>query len=170
MNSREYNQIVEQHSNGLFLFLQKNVRERSVAEDLVQHSFEKLWENRKKILQGKGKSYLFKIAYNAMIDYFRKNKRMYVTEEVPEKVIHPEVNNFELKEWLVLGLNSLTEQYKSLILLRDYEGYSYQEIGEITDLSESQVKVYIFRARKALKEYFLTHHKQEMKSYGYSSK
>jgi RNA polymerase sigma-70 factor (ECF subfamily) len=41
-------------------------------------------------------------------------------------------------------------------LLRYYEGYSYQEIGEITDLSEQQVKVYIFRARKFLKEYIGT--------------
>ena len=42
---------------------------------------------------------------------------------------------------------------KSVVLLRDYEGYNYAEIAEITGLSESQVKVYIFRARKALKEY-----------------
>jgi RNA polymerase sigma-70 factor (ECF subfamily) len=42
-----------------------------------------------------------------------------------------------------------------VILLRDYEGYSYQEIGGITGLSESQVKVYIFRARKALKAYLV---------------
>ena len=38
------------------------------------------------------------------------------------------------------------------MLLRDYEGYSYQEIAEIAGLSESQVKVYIFRARTALKK------------------
>jgi RNA polymerase sigma-70 factor (ECF subfamily) len=37
--------------------------------------------------------------------------------------------------------------------LRDYEGYSYQEIAEISGLSEDQVKVYIFRARKFLKAY-----------------
>jgi RNA polymerase sigma-70 factor (ECF subfamily) len=37
--------------------------------------------------------------------------------------------------------------------LRDYEGYSYEEIGEITGLNESQVKVYIYRARLALKQY-----------------
>ena len=42
---------------------------------------------------------------------------------------------------------------KSVVLLRDYEGYSYAEIAEITDLSESQVKVYIFRARKTLQAY-----------------
>ena len=40
-----------------------------------------------------------------------------------------------------------------MILLRDYEGYDYKEIGEITGLSESQVKVYIYRGRVALKEF-----------------
>jgi RNA polymerase sigma-70 factor (ECF subfamily) len=40
--------------------------------------------------------------------------------------------------------------------LRDYEGYSYQEIGEITDLTEAQVKVYIYRARMSLKKYLVS--------------
>jgi len=41
---------------------------------------------------------------------------------------------------------------KSLILLKDYEGYSYEEIGKITSLNASQVKVYLHRARLQLKE------------------
>ena len=89
---------------------------------------------------------------------------------VPEVIVGSTSANFELKEWLHYGLNSLTEQQRSLVLLRDYEGYSYQEIGDITSLTESQVKVYLFRARKALKEYISTHFQQEIKSYGYSSK
>jgi RNA polymerase sigma factor (sigma-70 family) len=57
----------------------------------------------------------------------------------------------DLNEILHEALETLPERQKSVVLLRDYEGYSYQEIGEITSMSESQVKVYIFRARKALK-------------------
>ena len=51
------------------------------------------------------------------------------------------------------ALNKLPEIQKSVVLLRDYEGYSYEEIGEICGLKESQVKVYIFRARTFLKNY-----------------
>jgi len=51
------------------------------------------------------------------------------------------------------ALNKLPEIQRSVIMLRDYEGYDYNEIGEITGLNESQVKVYIFRARKFLKNY-----------------
>jgi DNA-directed RNA polymerase specialized sigma24 family protein len=42
-----------------------------------------------------------------------------------------------------------------LVMLKDYEGYSYQEIGEITGLNESQVKVYLHRARLQLREYIV---------------
>jgi RNA polymerase sigma-70 factor (ECF subfamily) len=62
-------------------------------------------------------------------------------------------DNFDLKEVLEEALNTLPEKQKAVILLRDYEGYSYDEIAEITELSASQVKVYIFRARKALQAY-----------------
>ena len=57
-----------------------------------------------------------------------------------------------MKELIDKGLARLPEQQRSIILLRDLEGYNYKEIGEILDLSESQVKVYLFRARKKMKD------------------
>ena len=51
------------------------------------------------------------------------------------------------------ALATLPQVQASVILLRDYEGYSYEEIGNILNLNESQVKVYIFRGRTALKNY-----------------
>ena len=57
----------------------------------------------------------------------------------------------ELKQLLLQAINELNPTQKSLVLLKDYEGYSYQEIGEIMSLSESQVKVYLHRARLQLK-------------------
>ena len=58
-----------------------------------------------------------------------------------------------MREILDEALGRLPEIQKSVVLLRDYEGYNYAEIAEITGLSESQVKVYIFRARKSLQSY-----------------
>jgi len=167
MNAKEYNKIIDQHADHLFRFLVKNTRNDALADDLVQTAFERLWKNRKKVEFKKAKSYLFTVGYNAMIDHFRKNKRMTYSEQLPERSIAPpDTKHFELKEWIEEGLNNLSEINKSLILLRDYEGYSYKEIGEITDLTESQVKVYIFRARKALKEFFTQNYRQELQQYG----
>ncbi|HVA97710.1 MAG TPA: sigma-70 family RNA polymerase sigma factor, partial [Bacteroidia bacterium] len=58
-----------------------------------------------------------------------------------------------LKEVLNDAVNKLSDVQRSVVLLRDYEGYSYQEIGKITELTEAQVKVYIYRARVFLKNY-----------------
>jgi len=151
MTVKEYNKIVDQHADNLYRFLLKKTRNTADADDLVQITFEKLWNHKDKVKMDQVKAYVFKIGYNAMIDMYRKTKRLYVTEHVPEKVEMPKTKAFELKEWINEGLKTLNEDQKTVLLLRDYEGYSYQEISEITELSESQVKVYIFRGRKALK-------------------
>ena len=61
----------------------------------------------------------------------------------------------DLNEILNDALDKLPPVQKSVVMLRDYEGYSYEEIEEITGLNESQVKVYIYRARVALKDYIV---------------
>ena len=61
-----------------------------------------------------------------------------------------------LSEVLQEALSRLPENQRSVIMLRDYEGYDYNEIAEITQLTLSQVKVYIFRGRKVLKEYLVS--------------
>jgi len=59
----------------------------------------------------------------------------------------------DLNEILHEALDRLPGQQKTTVMLRDYEGYSYKEIGEITGLSEAQVKINIYRGRLALKSY-----------------
>jgi RNA polymerase sigma-70 factor (ECF subfamily) len=122
------------------------------AQDVVQNAFEKLWLNREKVIFSKARSYLFTVAYRNMIDIIRKVKRIDWVESVPEQVQHSTTKNFELRDSLNLGLNQLNDIQKSVILLRDYEGYAYKEIAEITGLTVAQVKVYIYRARKKLQQ------------------
>ena len=62
----------------------------------------------------------------------------------------------DVKERLNDAVGRLPEIQRIVLTLRDYEGYSYQEIGEVTGLNESQVKVYIYRARLFLKNYIGT--------------
>ncbi|RYD97805.1 MAG: RNA polymerase sigma factor, partial [Sphingobacteriales bacterium] len=54
------------------------------------------------------------------------------------------------------ALAQLDDQARALVLLKDYEGYKYEEIAQITGLSDSQVKVYLHRARKTLKQYLVS--------------
>ena len=125
----------------------------TVHIDTVQSAFEKLWVNRAKVEPAKAKSYLFTVAYHQMIDHIRKDKKNNTTDNFDEVKSNVNISpNAELKQILLKAINELNPTQKSLVLLKDYEGYSYQEIGEIMDLSESQVKVYLHRARLILKD------------------
>ncbi len=156
MTEREYNECVNLYADNVFRFIVKNLRHEEDAKDVVQTAFEKLWINRSNVLYEKSKSYLFTVAYNQMIDHLRKVKRITLKDEfnAGTSVINQPVNN--MKKNLHEALSRLNETQKSLVLLKDYEGYSYEEIGQITGLNESQVKVYLHRARLTLRNYLVS--------------
>ena len=148
MTSKEYNICVQNLADRLFRFAIKNIRQEADARDIVQQSFEKLWVKHENVEFSKAKSYLFTTAYHTLVDLTRKNKRVTVMENTPEEITRNHHDNFELKDSLNNALAQLSNIQKEVVLLRDYEGYSYKEIAQITELTEAQVKVYIFRARK----------------------
>ncbi len=156
MTTREYNNCVDQHADGVYRFVLKNLKDEHDAQDIVQDSFEKLWINHKKLDPGKAKSYLFTTAYHTMIDHIRKKKYSGSIEDIPETSNETFRDYSDLREILDEALAKLNEVQRSVVLLRDYEGYSYHEIGEITGLNESQVKVYLYRARVYLKNYIVS--------------
>lgn len=153
MTRNDYNHCVDAHADGLYRFILKNIRDKEKARDIVQEAFAKVWVKVDEINVEKSKSYLFTTAYNTMIDMLRKDEKM-MRMENHHQLQGAAYNSYsDLKEVIDEALLQLPEIQRTVVLLRDYEGYSYQEIGEITQLSEAQVKVYIFRARMALKQY-----------------
>lgn len=152
LDVKTYNKVVDKHADGLFRFAYSMCKNEDDAQDAVQDAFSKLWERKDQVNQEKVKSYLFTTGHNKMIDLFRKDSK-YSSVEVHENASVSQSISPDLQEVLHSALNTLPEIQRSVILLRDYEGYDYNEITEITDLSLSQVKVYIFRARKKLKSY-----------------
>ena len=155
MTEREYNECVTTYADNVYRFILKNLRHEEDSRDVVQTAFEKMWRNRESIDALKSKSYLFTVAYHQMIDHIRKVKRIQLRDEFSDgaKVQDRPANN--LKKVLEIALGRLSETQRSLVLLKDYEGYSYEEIGQITGLNASQVKVYLHRARLQLKEYLV---------------
>jgi RNA polymerase sigma factor (sigma-70 family) len=155
MTDKEYNECVTNYADNVYRFILKNLRHEDDAKDVVQTSFEKLWVNRAGIQSEKSKSYLFTVAYHQMIDHIRKTKRIYLKEDLSEeiRIVDKPMNN--IKKILENALSRLSDMQRSLVLLKDYEGYSYEEIGQITGLNESQVKVYLHRARLQLKNYLV---------------
>ena len=156
MTEKEYNQCVNQYADNVFRFIVKNLRHEEDSRDIVQTAFEKLWRNREAVENEKSKSYLFTVAYNQMIDHIRKVKRIQLKDDFAEDSRAQQTSSGNLKKTLMEALNRLNETQKSLVMLKDYEGYSYEEIGEIMGLNESQVKVYLHRARLILRNYLVS--------------
>ena len=99
------------------------------------------------------KPFLFKVAYNNCIDIIRKAKRSATMDEVVENKYSHSEQYSDTMEIVNAAVERLPEKQKSVVILRDYEGYDYRSIGEITGMTEAQVKINIFRARKFLKAY-----------------
>lgn len=153
MNRKEYNSAIDLHADGLFRFVLKSMNDEDSAKDVLQDVFTKLWEKKEQVEFTKAKSYLYTACYRTMLNAFRDKKKTTEITAMNESGFSHSQQYTGMEEILNRALNKLPDNLKSIILLRDYEGYSYHEIGEILSLGESQVKVYIFRARKILQEY-----------------
>ena len=144
---------MDMYADNLYRFVLKNLKDEHTSRDIIQDTFEKLWMKLENVAGLKVKTYLFTSAYHTMIDYIRKEKR-YVDVD-PAVLSEPSHSTHysDLGEVLENAVGNLPNDQKAVVMLRDYEGYSYREISDITGLSESQVKVYIYRARGYLKSY-----------------
>ena len=153
MNLTDYNSAVDQHADGIYRFAVKHLRDMDRAKDVVQESFARLWQKVEEVDGMKAKSYLFTTAHHIMVDEVRKGSRSTRMEEKHTNLQWGSQAQPDLKEVLDAALATLPEMQRSVVLLRDLEGYSYEEIAELTQLNITQVKVYIYRGRTALKDY-----------------
>ncbi|MEI6049470.1 MAG: RNA polymerase sigma factor [Bacteroidota bacterium] len=153
MTVKEYNRSVEEYADPVYRFIRGNLKDEDRANDIVQDSYEKLWRHVTEIEYPVVKSWLFSTAYHTMIDIIRKEKRMTFLEQSHEMEMIYESQYSDLNEILHKALERLPEHQKTSVMLRDYEGYSYKEIGDITGQSEGQVKINIYRGRLALKSF-----------------
>lgn len=159
MTRSEYNNCVDDYSDAIFRFVRKSLNDDDDAADIVQEAYTRLWGKVESVNYDKVKSYLFTSAYHIMIDFIRKRKKIVPEKDSGDAFMDEKYGffdaemNVDLKTILDEALSRLPEIQKSVVLLRDYEGYSYEEIGKVCKLSESQVKVYIYRARLTLQKY-----------------
>jgi RNA polymerase sigma-70 factor (ECF subfamily) len=135
----------------------------ALAQDLAQESFLQLHRTAWGTLPpGEARFWLYRVARNFALNEVRKGQTRYrlldrVVEAMRPRTRNPE-EEYETKEkqQLILEiLMKLPEDQRAALLLREQEQLSYREIGQVLDISESKVKVDIFRARTALRERWL---------------
>jgi RNA polymerase sigma-70 factor (ECF subfamily) len=150
---QEYNSAVNSHADGVYRFALKHLRDSDHAKDVVQESFARLWQKLEDVEGAKAKSYLFTTAHHLLVDHVRRDARITRMEEHHEELQWDSQRQPDLKKVLDAALATLPEVQRSVVLLRDLEGYSYEEIAELTGLNLAQVKVYIYRGRTTLKNH-----------------
>lgn len=155
MTVAEYNHSVRQMSDDLYRFALRYCSVSSDAEDAVQDVFVTLWERRDEVRVSGVKGYLIRLLYRRLVDMHRHDEVVRRVESEVWKMDTGERKTemaFELHDALSQALGQLPEQQRALVLLRDLEGYEYGEMAVMTGLSEQQVGVYLYRARKTLKK------------------
>ncbi len=155
MTVKEYNNAVREFGDHVYRFVYRSIKDRHRAADIIQDTYEKLWLCVTEIEYEAAKAWLFTSAYNRMIDVIRKDSRLISIESYDDTSIFAAENDSDLNEVLHHALERLPGVQRSVILLRDYEGYQYREIASITGLTEHQVKTYIFRGRVALRNFLV---------------
>lgn len=153
MDITAYNRCVDQCSDALFRFALKHLCDRDNAKDIVQDAFLRLWMKLDTVEEAKCRSYLFTTAHHLIVDRSRRRKFTARFEDSYANLLTSYQPQAGVKDAVDRALDTLPLTQRSLVLLRDLEGYSYQEIAEITGMDMTKVKVYLFRARRALQEY-----------------
>lgn len=142
-----------------YVYMRTN-RDKSLAEDIVSEIFLKAIENFEQYSKEKGsfKSWIFQITKNYLIDYFRSNKNRPSTsiEDLANELKDPSdtkklAQNEIEKEIIKEAIETLPDNKKELLLLRYFSGYSYQEIAEVTQDNENNIRVVIHRTLQDLK-------------------
>lgn len=159
MQVEEFNDLVARMKDKMFRLALRVVKNEETAHDVVQESFIKVWNKREKLAEIENKdAYCMTIARNMGIDKLR-GKKMDISDideqyDLRAKTADPErtlVAKQELSNVMKV-VNSLPENHRTVIQLRDIEGYSYKEISAMTGYSLEKVKVYLHRARTKLRQ------------------
>lgn len=147
--------------NIIFRTALRIVLNREEAEDIVQDILLKLWERRKELDKVENlEAFARTTARNLAIDRKKKMDNLHVTldYQVHDRTDEGQSSNDNLlmaqekDSFIANAINSLPEKQRSIFQLRDIEGKTYKEIATMLNITESDVKVSLFRARNEIKE------------------
>ena len=150
----DFKNLFFEHSRYLHNFIYFKCGDKSLAEDISQEAFLRLWKECKKVQKPKAKSFLFTVANNLFLDHvkhqkvvsrFRLQKTVQLSPESPEFLLEES----EFKEQLEAAINALSEKQRTVFLMNRIEKVTYNEIAEILEIS---VKTVEKRMHKALIE------------------
>lgn len=167
MRESEFKEIARAHKDDVYRYAFYMLRNREDAGDITQETFIRLWRAGKRQQIRSCKPWLLRVAHNLCLDRLRvrrfENARFSALDDRDTRVrfsephdadADPEVHmqHAELAAQLQKAIGTLPEHLRSVVILREIEGYSYQEISEVLEQKLNNVKVNLHRARKLLRK------------------
>lgn len=156
MVSKRYRQWVKDYQDQAWTLARYLLKDAQEAEDATQDAFIKLWRHQETIDPERVRPWLMKVVRNGCLDRLRRRRdhvELHETQVGADDQGPLEGSaSSELGRWLQGAIGRLKEPYRSLVVLRDVNQHSYEEVAGMLELSLSQVKVYLHRARKELRE------------------
>lgn len=156
-NKQAFAEIYKLLSDSIYRYTLFKTNSHEDAKDLTSETFRRVWSYIYKYRAKNFKSYLFRIAHNLLVDYYKKNQQIKVTDLdyiqwLPDQKINIE-KEYQKKEEIKLiykTINKLKQSYKEVLLLRFVEELNIQETAEILKKSSGAVRVLQHRACKKL--------------------
>ncbi|MDN3593397.1 RNA polymerase sigma factor [Zunongwangia endophytica] len=159
-DKRLFSVLVDRYKNLVFTLCLRLLKNREEAEELAQDSFVKIYKSLNKF-KGKSKfsTWVYRVTYNNCLDFLKAKKRKFQELSVDDyegfeiEDVDSAINNLEEKERkmaILSCIKMLSEDDAFLLTLHYYEDQSVKEIAEVMQLSESNVKVKLYRSRKQL--------------------
>lgn len=149
--------LFERHHRTLFGFYYQLSRQADLSEDLVQNVFYRMLKYRHTFSgEGKFTTWMFHLARNVWADHYKKQKKMPTDQIEHNQVLWEEINTAQEDQISLLqkALDFLSPERKEVLLLSRYQGLRYQEIAQLLNCSEANVKVKVFRAIQDLRKIF----------------
>jgi RNA polymerase sigma-70 factor (ECF subfamily) len=160
MTPGEFREKILPQGRRLYALAWRFLNSREEAEDAVQEVMMKLWEERAALERRENlAAWCTTVTRNCCIDILRRKKRVMFGETdtlngAPESVTDPAAasDNTEAAEMISVIVARMKEPYRSALILRDMEGYSYEEAAEAMNTSVNALRTALSRARKAVRE------------------
>lgn len=151
--------LYNRYKTPVYGFCVKMLGDKTLAQDVMQETFLRVYENRDRLIKTSSfKSWVFTIARNQCLNQLRRAKRQVLLEDGPGEetsppVPHGQMAHLEKSEQVQLVnhfLDQLKDDYREVIILREYQNLSYAEIAAVTRSTLSAVKSRLFKARRKL--------------------
>ena len=161
-----FREIVERHQSKVFSIIHGVVRQRNDVEDIAQQVFAKVYVSLKNFdFRSSLITWIYKITVNECFDYLRKRKvrKLVYESDLSEDEVRRVDNSEPLsgrqvpvdatlarRDYVLKLLTRVSEEERGLLMLKEVEGYSVEELAEKTGMNENTIKVKLFRARQKL--------------------